>query len=65
MKRYRFFTQRFGGGFGDLREASFANDAEALGAARQMLEQAQGIDVWDEINRVALIQREQEDRSAA
>ncbi len=59
MKRYRFFTQRSDGGFGDLREVVFANDSEALDAARRMLEQAEGVDVWDENQRVALVRSQE------
>jgi hypothetical protein len=59
VKLYRFFTQRFEGGFGDLREGNFANDDEALRAAERMLEDVHAVDVWDEIRRIALIRRQE------
>jgi hypothetical protein len=65
MKRYRIFVQNRGGSFGGLREVLFADDREALQAARLMLGDAEGVDVWDETQRIGLIQRPERERPAA
>ncbi|HWA21032.1 MAG TPA: hypothetical protein VG735_01395 [Caulobacterales bacterium] len=65
MKRYRIFVQNHGGGFGGLREVLFADDHEALRAAQLMLGEAEGVDVWDETQRIGLIQRYERERPAA
>jgi hypothetical protein len=65
MKRYRIFVQNRGGGFGGLREVQFADDREALRAARLMLGNAEGVDVWDETQRIGLIQRHERERHTA